>query len=150
MDDPTIDSPLVVKKGTDDSIDEAKIQSLMDMGFSNKLSIKALILNNEDTNQAVEWLFSNPDDDGVLLPKKKTTADTVDVLMNQHTSSEYTLKAVICHKGTQVTTGHYVAFIRQGDRWILFNDEKVVDVTGDEKSWQEVEKNGYVYIWERV
>ena len=150
MDDPTIDSPLVVKKGTENSIDEAKIQSLMDMGFSNKLSTKALILNNEDTNQAVEWLFSNPDDDGVLLPKKKTTADTVDVLMNQHTSSEYILKAVMCHKGTQVTTGHYVAFIRQGDRWILFNDEKVVDVTGDEKSWQEVEKNGYVYIWERV
>jgi ubiquitin carboxyl-terminal hydrolase 5/13 len=147
MDDPTIDEPLVVKKNHS-QVDEEKMQSLMDMGFSHKLALKALVLNNQDANTAVEWLFSNPDDDGEL-PQASSANKSVDSFLAKETSSEYSLKAVICHKGTQVTSGHYVAFIKKGDRWILFNDEKVVDVTGDARSWQELEKNGYVYLWER-
>jgi ubiquitin carboxyl-terminal hydrolase 5/13 len=58
----------------------------------------------------------------------------------------------VCHKGTQVTSGHYVAFVKDetSGKWALFNDEKVVDVTSDEKSWEEIEKNGYIYLWKRV
>ena len=46
--------------------------------------------------------------------------------------AKYILKAFISHKGPSVHSGHYVAHIRIGDAWILFNDEKVVKA--DEES----------------
>lgn len=153
MEDPTVDEPLVLKPRV--NVDQEQVQNLMDMGFSSKLANKALVITHSDTTAAVEWLFNNPDDDDdddelnqdYTCDKKQMR---VEKFLGESASSEYTLKAVICHKGSQVTSGHYVAFTKHEGRWILFNDEKVVDVTGDDKSWGELEKNGYVYVWERT
>ncbi|CAM9018245.1 unnamed protein product [Wickerhamomyces anomalus] len=158
LEDPTIDDPIDFKTKSKDEIqvDESQISSLQDMGFSAALAKKALYLNNNDVNASVEWLFSHPDDDGVIEVGKSVKTESPTEKLERLTKegvddrSEYSLKAVICHKGTQVTSGHYVVFIKKQDRWVLFNDEKVVDVTGDSNSWTEIEKNGYVYIWERV
>jgi len=160
LEDPSIDDPIDYSSASNNSkdeiqVDESQISSLQDMGFSASLAKKALYLNNNDVNASVEWLFSNPDDDGVIeintTVKKESPKEKLERLITEgdSTHSEYSLKAVICHKGSQVTSGHYVVFIKKDDRWILFNDEKVVDVTGDGNSWSEVERNGYVYIWER-
>lgn len=155
MEDPTIDDPIEFiskskKSSSGPQIDETKISSLMDMGFSYQLAKKALFVNKNNVEVSVEWLFSNPDDDGVI-PETPEIVDKSTILESLATKdiSTYKLKAVICHKGTQVTSGHYVAFIKINKRWILFNDEKVIDVTGDEGSWAEIEKNGYVYVWEQ-
>lgn len=148
MEDVDIDAPLVISKQPE--VDPAQVGNLMDMGFSEKLATKALLLNNKDANQAVEWLFSNPDDDGELPTTAAAQDDSIEELLSQKTPGKYQLKAVICHKGTQVTSGHYVVFIKKHDRWVLFNDEKVVDVSGDKKSREEMEKNGYIYVWERL
>ena len=158
LEDPTIDDQIDFKTKSKDEIqvDESQISSLQDMGFSAALAKKALYLNNNDVNASVEWLFSHPDDDGVIEVGKSVKTESPTEKLERLTKegvddkSEYSLKAVICHKGTQVTSGHYVVFIKKQDRWVLFNDEKVVDVTGDSNSWTEIEKNGYVYIWERV
>jgi uncharacterized UBP type Zn finger protein len=55
---------------------------------------------------------------------------------------DYRLKAVIIHLGKSVHSGHYVAYVRHGDDWVLFNDEKVT------KSLHPVLGKGYVYLYE--
>jgi len=62
--------------------------------------------------------------------------------------ARYKLKAFISHKGPSVHSGHYVAHIRVGDRWVLFNDEKVVKA--DEESVKELKKLAYLYFFEKV
>ena len=56
----------------------------------------------------------------------------------------YRLKAVIIHLGKSVHSGHYVAYVRHNDDWVLFNDEKVT------KSLHPVLGKGYVYLYEGV
>lgn len=162
MDDADIDEPLDLTKETlsepNQPSDEA-ISNLVAMGFSHQLSKKALFLSNNDPNAAVEWLFSNPDDDGVIAIEKppvnvnKEKQELVEKLQTSgSTSGQYRLKSVICHKGASSHTGHYVAFVRKfvdGEwKWVLFNDEKVV--LCQEENLKEVEKNAYIYMFEQV
>ena len=66
--------------------------------------------------------------------------------------ARYKLKAFISHKGPSVHSGHYVAHIRMGtesdERWVLFNDEKVVKA--DAESVRELKKLAYLYVFERI
>jgi ubiquitin carboxyl-terminal hydrolase 5/13 len=62
--------------------------------------------------------------------------------------ANYQLKAFISHKGPSVHSGHYVAHIKVGEDWVLFNDEKVVKA--DKESVTELKKLAYVYIFERA
>ena len=66
--------------------------------------------------------------------------------------ARYKLKAFISHKGPSVHSGHYVAHIRMGtgsdERWMLFNDEKVVKA--DAESVRELKKLAYLYVFERI
>ena len=41
----------------------------------------------------------------------------------------YDLSSAIVHDGAGLNEGHYIAYIRQGDRWCLFNDDKVTLVS---------------------
>ena len=36
--------------------------------------------------------------------------------------TNYRLKAVIIHLGKSVHSGHYVAYVRHNEDWVLFND----------------------------
>ena len=56
--------------------------------------------------------------------------------------TKYQLKAVIIHLGKSVHSGHYVAYVRRGGDWVLFNDEKVT------LSPNPVLGKGYIYIYE--
>lgn len=159
MEDPDIDDPLVIEAAPKtNEVSEDLIATVASMGFSNQLAKKALILNNNDPNAAVEWLFSNPDDDGVITetPAPVNVAEQekelIDKLESQSTTNHrYKLKSVICHKGASPHTGHYVVFIKKlvenKEKWVLFNDEKVVEC--DELNTADMEKNGYIYIFER-
>ncbi|ODV78102.1 ubiquitinyl hydrolase [Suhomyces tanzawaensis NRRL Y-17324] len=161
MDDIDIDDPFVVPQAAAEpqGPSEEQIEALSVMGFSHQLSKKALLLNNNDANAAVEWLFANPDDDGVIDEAAKPALDVAlekraltEELLNQSTSNgKYELQSVICHKGTSPHTGHYVVFIKKiidgQDRWVLFNDEKVV--VCDENNLLDMRDNGYIYIFNR-
>lgn len=130
------------------------IDNLVGMGFSSLLAKKALVLNSNDPNAAVEWLFNNPDDNGIIEEAAQevpaaSSKERIVALENKVKNPKYKLKAVICHKGSSPHTGHYVVFIKKlikgEEKWVLFNDEKVVDSAGD---LSDAVTNGYVYIFE--
>lgn len=161
MDDIDIDEPFTPTDSKTSSTEPSQdsIDNLVSMGFSNQLSKKALILNKNDINAAVEWLFSNPDDDGVIEDSKpivnvaqECREITQDLLENPPTNNgKYDVKAVICHKGSSPHTGHYVVYIKKfinnETKWVLFNDEKVV--VCDDASISDIKENGYIYVFEK-
>lgn len=158
MEDTDIDSPFTVPSSSENSsaeIPQESIDNLVAMGFNAHLARKALHIYGGDSNGAVDWLFNNPDDDGVIHDKKtkidiKTETENLqkELLEQPPTNAtSYRIKAVVCHKGTSPHTGHYVVFVRENSRWILFNDEKVVEC-GDQVD--EIRRCGYMYLFERT
>lgn len=106
-----------------------------------------------DPERAVEWLFSHPDDTGLDDPAPTaptaTGATTPSIGGTATLPAKYILKAFISHKGPSVHSGHYVAHIKkEGEGWVLFNDEKVVKA--DEESVRELKALAYLYVFERV
>lgn len=158
MEDIDIDEPFVapkVNKSVDVSVPAELVANLQAMGFGEKLCKKALILNKNDPNEAVEWLFSNPDDDGEIATSSKVNISSErdqlkKDLAGSRGGSKYELQAVVCHKGTSPHTGHYVSFVKKQldgvDKWVLFNDEKVVQCD----NLDELKNNGYIYFYKRV
>lgn len=131
-----------------------QIDNLVAMGFLGQLSKKALILKDNNPEAAVEWLFENPNDDGVIQenPKVANLAKEQEelkkeLLLQPTADGDYELKAIVCHKGTTPHTGHYVAFIKNQGQWVLFNDEKVVRC---DSNLTDAVKNGYIYFFART
>ncbi|KAI1495969.1 ubiquitinyl hydrolase [Biscogniauxia marginata] len=156
MEDPDIDEPLVISSavtGDNAAADPGKIEMLGAMGFGEPQARRALKETSGVVERAVEWLFNHPDDQGdfddepgVAIDKKETAlAGYADL------PAKFQLQSIVCHKGTSIHAGHYVAFIRklldtQVPKWVLFNDEKVVEA-GDV---EEMKKTAYVYFFNRV
>ncbi|EPE04485.1 ubiquitin carboxyl-terminal hydrolase [Ophiostoma piceae UAMH 11346] len=157
MEDPDIDEPLVLtgaaSGGAASAADPEKIEMLGAMGFAEPQAKQALRETGGDVERAVEWLFSHPDATGEDEAAggdgdasiEKPPAGTSD------TPANYQLQSIVCHKGTSIHAGHYVAFIRKqlsDDKvsWVLFNDEKVVEVIDVE----EMKKFAYIYFFKRV
>lgn len=158
MDDADIDDPFVPEPASTTDPSTEQIDNLVSMGFSAQLAKKALVVTG-DVNAAVEWLFNNPNDDGVIEEAARVDiegekADLTKTLLEKELPSSHTkyrVKSVICHKGTSPHTGHYVAFVRKlvdgSEKWVLYNDEKVVVC---DTEIEDIENNGYIYILERL
>jgi len=160
MEDPDIDEPLQLEASSGSGSKEAydspeKIEMLMAMGFSMPQARKGLKETSGDVERAVEWVFSHPDDQGDFdhgsadtsagASKEAAPAGSAELPAN------FQLRSIVCHKGTSIHTGHYVAFVRKvldvtDPKWVLFNDEKVVEA-GDV---EEMKKTAYVYFFQRV
>ncbi|KAI1442613.1 ubiquitinyl hydrolase [Annulohypoxylon stygium] len=157
MEDPDIDEPLVIAPATQGgsaTIDPEKIEMLGAMGFGAPQARKALKETGGDVDRAIEWIFSHPDEQGdfgddaappAAEKKESAPAGSADL------PAQFQLQSIVCHKGTSIHTGHYVAFIRKlldttTPKWVLFNDEKVVEA-GDV---EEMKKTAYVYFFNRV
>ncbi|GAB1319784.1 ubiquitin C-terminal hydrolase Ubp14 [Madurella fahalii] len=155
MDDPDIDTPLNlpgVAAGAN-AADPEKIAMLESMGLGGPRAAKALKETGGDVERAIEWLFSHPDDQGESeeVGEADESAGGKSVVAGSSAlPANFQLQSIVCHKGTSIHTGHYVAFIRKkiGDEvsWVLFNDEKVVKVVDVE----EMKKFAYVYFFKRV
>ncbi|PSK35638.1 hypothetical protein C7M61_004427 [Candidozyma pseudohaemuli] len=133
------------------------IDNLVAMGFTAQLAKKALVVNGNDVNVAVEWLFNNPDDNGIIEDTKpvvnvqKEAEELKDALLknvDEPHAASYELKAVICHKGNSPHTGHYVVFVKHDGDWILFNDEKVVKCQSTNLA--DMVNCGYVYFFAKA
>ncbi|EGV66009.1 ubiquitin C-terminal hydrolase Ubp14 [Yamadazyma tenuis] len=163
MEDEDIDVPLEIDSAPTTAVvvSDESVNNLTAMGFSAKLANKALVVNNNDANAAVEWLFNNPDDDGEIVEtttpvdlnqQRQRLAAKLEEDAETGQSGSYKIKAVVCHKGTSPHTGHYVVYIRQtvgdAEKWVLYNDEKVVEC--DDSSVEGIETNGYIYVFERI
>ncbi|KAK3347256.1 hypothetical protein B0T25DRAFT_554025 [Lasiosphaeria hispida] len=156
LDDPDIDAPLVfggAKADAGAAADPEKLAMLESMGFGGPRAVKALKETGGDVERAVEWLFSHLDDEGGEA-EEEASADSEDknvpVVGSRELPANFQLQSIVCHKGTSIHAGHYVAFIRKqldgGQSWVLFNDEKVVKVVDVE----EMKKFAYVYFFKRV
>ncbi|KAK3291447.1 uncharacterized protein B0H64DRAFT_246030 [Chaetomium fimeti] len=156
MDDPDIDAPLDLGGGSAAfTADPEQLAMLESMGLGGPRATKALKETNGDVERAIEWLFSHPDDQGEV--EEAAGADVAEsankggpAVGSSALPANFQLQSIVCHKGTSIHTGHYVAFIRKelrdGRSWVLFNDEKVVKVVDVE----EMKKFAYVYFFRRV
>ncbi|KAF9526811.1 hypothetical protein CPB83DRAFT_857268 [Crepidotus variabilis] len=183
MEDDGIDDPIELGGGgvgasaAGGEVDKEKVAMLVDMGFTDKQAAKALRETSSNTERAVEWLFSHPDDMGDDAPPAtaddpSTSSRSANAPLPGHTTApaKYSLFAFISHKGPSVHSGHYVAHVRKGSsgEWVLFNDEKVVLAEGgdpiaaaskasgveeekkDADSVDELMKKAYLYFWVRT
>jgi len=153
MDDSDIDAPIQVTAagGTSSGPEpsQEQIAMLADMGFTFTQARKALRETGGNAERAVEWLFSHPDDSGEdAAPSSSALAAPAKPPGSSSLPARYKLKAFISHKGPSVHSGHYVAHIRVGDDWVLFNDEKVVKA--DAESVKELKKLAYLYVFEKA
>ena len=55
----------------------------------------------------------------------------------------YTLSSVIEHRGNQIGRGHYVSFVRRGEKWYFCNDDRIVSVAEKEI----YEKMAYLLVY---
>ncbi|KAL1846987.1 hypothetical protein VTK73DRAFT_167 [Phialemonium thermophilum] len=172
MEDPDIDTPVQLAapggSRTTDLADPGKIATLGDMGFAAPAAKKALRENGGDVERALEWLFTHAEDPSIYVeeeeeeqqqqqqqqPAPKAGDSKATVLAgSSEVPALFRLQSIVCHKGTSIHAGHYVAFIRKhlgkgedAENWVLFNDEKVVKVVDVE----EMKKFAYVYFFRRV
>ncbi|KAF3492046.1 ubiquitin carboxyl-terminal hydrolase 14 [Arthroderma uncinatum] len=160
MDDPSIDEPMAstTRSATGapkPSDGDDKISQLADMGIPHDKAEKALGATDWDVTRALDWVFSHPDEPAAPEPSAATTssAPSTAVPGSNQKPALFDLQSIVCHKGTSVHAGHYVAFIRKHlpaesePKWILFNDEKVVAEAGDV---EEMKQFAYIYIFRRV
>ncbi|GAB0136621.1 hypothetical protein EsDP_00004916 [Epichloe bromicola] len=160
MEDADIDAPLGVGGGggkgpaAASTADPEKIEMLGAMGFGAPQAKKALKETGGDVERAVEWLFSHPDDQGDFDDGAASSGPSAPRAPagSPVLPASFQLQSIVCHKGTSIHAGHYVAFIRkkvdgqQRPTWVLFNDEKVVESTDID----EMRKFAYVYFFKRV
>lgn len=155
VEDPDLNEPFEPPKSSNSAtgdtlkVNPELLDNMTAMGLDQKLSLKALVLNKGDVNRSVEWVFNNMDDDGEL-PQGPTVRNPKDY--GHRTPEPYELTGIICHKGNSVHSGHYVAFIRQvvdnEKKWVLYNDEKIVVAVPE--NFEEMKKNGYIYLYSRI
>jgi ubiquitin carboxyl-terminal hydrolase 5/13 len=156
MDDPDIDEPLNIGGGAGNgSADDAdKIAQLGDMGIGVPQARKALRECDGDVNRALDWVFSHPDDQGEFGEDAPAAPKEPKALPgSEQLPAKFELQSIVCHKGSSIHAGHYVAFIRRAipgtdkdKHWVLFNDEKVVKAMDVD----EMKKFAYIYFFRMV
>ena len=61
------------------------------------------------------------------------------------TNVPYQLKAVIVHEGTTISSGHYVCYLKRGERWYFSSDTTVRQSSHLEATSQEA----YLFFYEK-
>uniref|UniRef100_A0A7S1KP08 Ubiquitin carboxyl-terminal hydrolase n=1 Tax=Percolomonas cosmopolitus TaxID=63605 RepID=A0A7S1KP08_9EUKA len=126
---PVLDRPIEAKKssGKTYNADESLVQNMVSMGMSEAESRVALHLTKNDTEAAIDMMFSNmeavqkemnaPAQEEAKIEKPPTTYCDG--------NEQYELFAMVSHIGTHTSCGHYVAHIKIDGQWVIFNDRKV-------------------------
>ncbi|KAF2271677.1 ubiquitinyl hydrolase [Westerdykella ornata] len=162
MEDPDIDVPVDFNAGSGSgaaasvTVDPEKLESLGAMGFSAPQARQALRETGGDMERAVDWLFSHPDAQGDFEEggsgEGHAEAQEKKMPGSDKLPANFQLQSIVCHKGSSIHAGHYVAFVRKqipGEdtaSWVLFNDEKVAKAADVE----EMKKFAYVYFFRRL
>lgn len=151
MEDPDIDMPLDLGGSSSagaagGAVDAEKIENLGAMGFSAPQARQALKETGGDMERAVDWLFSHPDATGDFGENETAVASEAPAaIVEDIRPAKFSLNSIVCHKGASIHAGHYVAFIKKDQGWVLFNDEKVA-LGGDV---EEMKKYAYIYFFRR-
>jgi len=145
MENPDINGPLptvkkMVKQGgfaakeekkedSSASVDENALAMLTAMGMPDDRSKKALIKFNNNFDAALDYMTSHgpeEDDFDVAMEEAKEAPEW----KPDQNPGIYNLDAFITHLGNSIHSGHYVAHIKKGNDWVLYNDHKVA-ITSD-------------------
>ncbi|RKP21674.1 ubiquitinyl hydrolase [Rozella allomycis CSF55] len=116
MEDPDIESPINNKLASVD-VDQESVALIVSMGFTDTQATKALKETNMNVERAIDWLFSHPDCGESPSGGNEKSQDG---------EGNYKIVGFISHKGSSVHCGHYVCHLLVDDKWILFNDNRVV------------------------
>lgn len=118
---------------------------ILSMGFTMKQATKALKATNNNTERAVDYIFSHKDEIDMDDEQNPTSSSTApNTKQYRDGNGKYRLKAFISHMGTSSQVGHYVCHILKDDQWIIFNDNKV------QISQRPPKDLGYLYLYERI
>ncbi|PSC74028.1 ubiquitin carboxyl-terminal hydrolase 5 isoform X1 [Micractinium conductrix] len=135
------------------------LSAITGMGFTERHATAALAACAGDVERAADWLMSRMDDlDGAVdaalaaaasggaaaAPAAGAVAAPAAPAALLDGPGRYELFGIISHMGANTACGHYVAHIRKGGRWVLFNDEKVA------ASAHPPLDRGYLYCYRRV
>jgi ubiquitin carboxyl-terminal hydrolase 14 len=88
-----------------------------------------------------ETLRKKRDDE--LLNKYKKTEEKEEIKQEEEVKYEieelagnstgcYELFGLVTHKGRSADSGHYVGWVKENDRWVQFDDDKVQEVSEDD------------------
>jgi ubiquitin carboxyl-terminal hydrolase 5/13 len=101
------------------------------MGFTERQCKAALEACQGSVERAADWLFSHAEDlekavDEVENQKEASNSNSQpDSEKYEDGPGRYKLAGIVSHIGKNTGSGHYVAHIKRGEDWYIFNDEKV-------------------------
>ena len=126
-----LDNPEINKPVGKASQDDPAVGMICEMGFTQPQARYALKKCDGNAERAIDYLFNHPDE--MEIEEQKAGVDSL--------NAKYQLFSVVTHLGASVHSGHYVAHLRRGDEWVLFNDGKVAATSDPPLS------KGYIYFF---
>jgi ubiquitin carboxyl-terminal hydrolase 5/13 len=125
---------------------EEGLAMILSMGFTMRQATKALKATNNNTERAVDYIFSHQDELDMDDEEAPSSSAPAAAAAKNYRDGEgkYRLKAFISHMGTSSQVGHYVCHILKDNQWIIFNDNKV------QISQRPPKDLGYLYLYERI
>ncbi|SCM01083.1 ubiquitin carboxyl-terminal hydrolase 13, putative [Plasmodium chabaudi chabaudi] len=101
-------------------INQNNLDSIISMGISKEVAMASLLINKNDLQKSIDYIFSNMD----ILTENKCNA-----IINSNKCDDglanYELVASIVHIGNNANSGHYICYIKDNSKWYVFNDNKV-------------------------
>ncbi|VDP17097.1 unnamed protein product [Soboliphyme baturini] len=133
----------------DDSLKhfEASSQALgqlIEMGFNEVDSKKALFKAANDPSSAIQFLLSDDLHSTPALPAEGSMSDDAENVKCNDGPGRYRLRGFISHMGSSVHSGHYVCHLLKDNHWVIFNDEKVAL---SEKPPKEM---AHIFLYQRI
>ena len=160
------------KSDIKETVDEMKVDELMNFGFSRSQCVRVLqnvatveeaaqwIIDNQmeqspSVQQVMEMGFSEEEAREALEETQGKVALAIEWLFGPRTKhnthktdgkGKYELIGFLQHKGTSALCRHYVATIKRDGKWVLYNDGEVAVYPDNEPP--EFGK-GYLYLFHR-
>ncbi|RNF03884.1 putative cysteine peptidase, Clan CA, family C19 [Trypanosoma rangeli] len=129
------------------AMDEEALAMLLSMGIDEGVARYALLQTGMNAERAVDYVFSHEN----IAEQAGSAAVSATVSESCPASigdgpAQYRLHAMISHMGASAKTGHYVCHLCDAEtgKWLLFNDEKVVESRNPPFSM------AFLYFYKRV
>ena len=139
--------------GDEGAVDETVVQSLVaSLGAFTADQVRAALNETSGVaDRAADWLFSHMDDldSAIAALRSKASGGTLtgsgsrNIALEDAVEGKYTLMGMISHIGKNTGSGHYVAHLKKGGKWMIFNDEKVA------LSSKPPFQHAYLYLFQR-
>ncbi|KJP89125.1 hypothetical protein AK88_01211 [Plasmodium fragile] len=101
-------------------VNSENLNSIISMGVNKDVAMASLLINKNDLQKSIDYIFSNLDD----LTEAKCAA-----ILNRNKCEDglanYELVASIVHMGSNANSGHYMCYIKDDAQWYVYNDNKI-------------------------